>query len=69
MPLSMENIELIIGGVFLAFVVYALLLLTPVYRFLKREEKTAQKHWTGENLKPPSTTQTDPQKTTADSES
>jgi hypothetical protein len=37
----MQNIELILFGVFAGFAAYAVLLLFPVYRFLQREEQLA----------------------------
>lgn len=38
----MDNIELILLGVFVGFAVYAVVLLAPIYRFLRREEETAR---------------------------
>lgn len=38
----MDNIEMILLGVFVGFAVYAVLLLAPIYRFLRREEETAR---------------------------
>ena len=37
----MQNIELILFGVFVGFFIYAVLLLFPVYRFLQREDEMA----------------------------
>lgn len=38
----MDNIELILFGVFIGFALYAVALLVPIYRFLRREEETAE---------------------------